>query len=333
MNYKNCRDRNIVIDYLRALGIILVILAHVNPPSIINNIRTFDVVMLVFLSGMCINSNDSYEFKRNLLNRIYKVVLPSWMVVVTICTLIYLGSIIFKSFSIKWSYFFNSFFFIDTNSIGFVWISKVFFFIALMIPVLKYGNRLIKSDEALYLLGYCVLFVASCCIEMVEYNILLNEYIVYLIQYSIIAMFGLRFSTNINNRGYYFPKNLFIISLTIFICCQIYYNSLFPSTYKYPPHIFWLSYGVILTIFVYHITNKIIEYTNKSSNNLLLWVSRNSFKIYISHIYCIWTSFFLEKVIKFHFPWIMKYFVILAMSSVITYLYNMIKIKYIYKKL
>ncbi len=40
------------IDFLRVLGTILVIMAHTGAPTLIQNIRTFDVSMLVFISGM-----------------------------------------------------------------------------------------------------------------------------------------------------------------------------------------------------------------------------------------------------------------------------------------
>ena len=46
LNYK-LRDYNI--DILRAIGSLLVILAHVRPPEIILNFRSFDVILLVFI--------------------------------------------------------------------------------------------------------------------------------------------------------------------------------------------------------------------------------------------------------------------------------------------
>lgn len=44
--------RDSTIDLLRVLGTLLVILAHVKIPKVMSEIRTFDVVLLVFISGM-----------------------------------------------------------------------------------------------------------------------------------------------------------------------------------------------------------------------------------------------------------------------------------------
>lgn len=45
------RKRYIYIDYLKVLGLLLVILAHVNCPSPLMQVRSFDVPLLVFVSG------------------------------------------------------------------------------------------------------------------------------------------------------------------------------------------------------------------------------------------------------------------------------------------
>lgn len=45
------RKRYIYIDYLKVLGLLLVMLAHVNCPSPLMQVRSFDVPLLVFVSG------------------------------------------------------------------------------------------------------------------------------------------------------------------------------------------------------------------------------------------------------------------------------------------
>ena len=44
--------RDSTIDLLRVLGTLLVIQAHVKIPKVMSEIRIFDVVLLVFISGM-----------------------------------------------------------------------------------------------------------------------------------------------------------------------------------------------------------------------------------------------------------------------------------------
>lgn len=45
-------QRNMTVDAMRCFGLLLIILAHVSPPDTLFQIRTFDVPMMVFISGM-----------------------------------------------------------------------------------------------------------------------------------------------------------------------------------------------------------------------------------------------------------------------------------------
>lgn len=59
------KQRNVAIDILKALGIILIILAHTCKSSIILQLRNFDVVLLVILSGYL--ALDSYKTNESFL--------------------------------------------------------------------------------------------------------------------------------------------------------------------------------------------------------------------------------------------------------------------------
>ena len=49
------KNRDYRIDNVRAIAMICIILAHCVAPSSINNLRSFDVITLVFLSGLVFN--------------------------------------------------------------------------------------------------------------------------------------------------------------------------------------------------------------------------------------------------------------------------------------
>ena len=44
--------REVSIDILKCIGLLLIILAHCSAPTFIDEIRNFDVVLLVILSGV-----------------------------------------------------------------------------------------------------------------------------------------------------------------------------------------------------------------------------------------------------------------------------------------
>lgn len=46
------KERDLSIDLMRAIGLLCVILAHVNPPATLMQIRCFDVPLMLFVSGL-----------------------------------------------------------------------------------------------------------------------------------------------------------------------------------------------------------------------------------------------------------------------------------------
>lgn len=49
-------DRDEYVDFLRSLGLLLLIIAHTRAPQWLTNIRTFDVPLMVFISALCYKS-------------------------------------------------------------------------------------------------------------------------------------------------------------------------------------------------------------------------------------------------------------------------------------
>ena len=73
----NNRDKKV--DVLKFIGTLLVILAHVNPPRILFDIRTFDVVALVFASGLTLKNIGGYKgYCKYILKRFKRLVVPAW---------------------------------------------------------------------------------------------------------------------------------------------------------------------------------------------------------------------------------------------------------------
>lgn len=46
-------ERNPYIDFLRAFGLLLLFVAHTNPPALLHALRTFDVPLMVVVSAIC----------------------------------------------------------------------------------------------------------------------------------------------------------------------------------------------------------------------------------------------------------------------------------------
>lgn len=76
------RKKNI--DILKSIGLICIILAHVNPPKIIFQARNFDVVLMIIISSylfFCSSSKiDSFSaYIQYVWKRIKRLLFPTWI--------------------------------------------------------------------------------------------------------------------------------------------------------------------------------------------------------------------------------------------------------------
>lgn len=319
------RDRTI--DYLRVIGTLLIILAHVSPPRLIGDIRTFDVTLLVFISGMSLKFSRYDGYAHYMLKRIKKLFVPTYVTITIILCMLALYSIKSQNFSLSWKYVLNSYLLIDSNSVGFVWIVKVYFFTALLTPMIIEVERKTNNSVLLFIILFAILIGVSWSIPFVDRCIFVKEYLIYAVQYSIIAMFGLRFCGN-KRAGIV----LFVIGLVVFAINQCIIGTFNPSAYKYPPHIYYLSYGLLVTLLLYYCLNRINikRYDGQKIESVITWVSKNSFTVYICHIYIIWATFVIERVV--HINWVVKYIVVLIGAFFLTYVLEFLKNKYKTKK-
>lgn len=132
------RKRDKSIDLLRTIGLMGVILAHVNAAPVIMKLRGFDVVLLVFVTGLSYiaSGGNQKNYISYLKKRFLRLCLPAWSF---LC--IYFILFRFLSFFNKtlpqytWKDYFGSFSFL--SGIGYVWIIGVYLLIAVMLPILE----------------------------------------------------------------------------------------------------------------------------------------------------------------------------------------------------
>ncbi len=287
------KNRDETIDILRVLGTLLVILAHVTPPKIVSEIRTFDVTMLVFISGMSLEYSKVTNYWTYIKRRFQKLCLPTYLTISIVLILLYIGGKVLNTHLLTTSYVMHSFLLIDRNSIGFVWIVKVYIFIAVLTPVIKNLVKLVRNTVIFYVIGFGSIAFATLIMKIMPYNVITHEYLFYIVQYAMIAAMGLKFVQS--NRCE--QVNSLVVCIVSFAICQLRYESFCPSVGKYPPQFYYLSYGLMSTVFLYLSLNKIgTRIRNKRGAKVISWMSANSFNIYICHIYYMWGYFLLDKI-------------------------------------
>jgi fucose 4-O-acetylase-like acetyltransferase len=190
-------DRDIRFDILRAIGLLCVILAHVSPPAILDQMRNFDVPLMVIVSSAVYGLSKSAKnrnYMSYLKDRFIRLVVPTWIFLLFFFLLAYLFSkLINKTFPFSVEIIITSFS-LDSG-IGYVWIIKVFLLTALVMPLLMNLYKATNSTTA-YLIIICMFYVFY---ELFYYiyshfgisSSILNNYFLYLLPYGCVAGFGL----------------------------------------------------------------------------------------------------------------------------------------------
>lgn len=311
-------QRDISIDYLRVLGTFLVILAHVLPPNIIQNIRTFDVVMLVYISALSMNIsyNPVTTYKDYLVKRIKRLYVPTAKLLVALFVLSYLACTIThrqQLFDIKT--IIHSFLLLE-DGLGYIWITRVYLLIAIFsFFIMKYRNNKHVILGCLILISVCICFLHN----LYGLNVVADSYLVIPISYILITLIAII----VENKRVY-EKWLFAVCLVIVLAYSIGHGKFDPNAYKYPPSLYYLSYGVGCTLIL-----KRIPYTQSS---IIEWLSKNSFNIYLMHIPCLLGMNFVAEHNTFFNFWCLKYLIVCLFSVAIPLIYFHVK-RHLYEKI
>lgn len=148
---------------MRTTGILLIILAHVQPPKVIFNLRTFDVPMMALLLGssFMLTQHNIEDFRKYVVyvrKRFIRLIIPAWkfitlLLLVAVVVTILLGSE--YPFSIKT--IFLSYTLI--SGFGYVWIIRIFFTVAVISPLIVWLVKVFNNiwKQALLVIGLIII--------------------------------------------------------------------------------------------------------------------------------------------------------------------------------
>ena len=291
----------------------MVILAHVNPPNIIFQLRNFDVVLLIIVSsylGYTTYKNNSYI--KYAFKRFERLIIPTWIFLILFFILSFLLNI--ENYSFKTI--------IDTfilnEGIGYVWVIRIYFLISLLVPLcLVISGK--KNKTCIYILTI-IIYVIYELLNTI--GIFENHIILYFFGYIIPCFVLIIVSLYLFSAS---KKSIFIFSILNFILFVLTGLYLYKKTgiiqltniHKYPFRIYYLSYALMLSslIILFFKNEKICKYFN---NRFVLFISKNSLWIYLWHILIV-TIVNNNNVI-----WILKYLIVLIVSLLITYTQSLV---------
>lgn len=319
-------QRDTRLDFMRALGTLTIIVPHVLSPDLLVQVRTFDVVMLVFVSGMsyayqAVNKR-KIEYYQYVKKRCIKLLYPTLILIFTVFISINLASVAFgKGMHYHMHDLLNSLFLFE-EGIGYVWIIKVYLGLALIAPFSWGFIRKLKGNiQLLVMCGsiYIIYFLIRA-IEPIIYSpilsVLLEEYIYYIVAYAIPFFIGMYLGKNKNRiRSLLFWSILCFAFTQIFIIIQG--GGFEPNFYKYPPELYYLSYGISCSVIIYYMV------PNMAPTKITLvikWLSKNSLVFYLVHVFwVVWLTTAINslKLTIIDIFW-MKYILVVLLTTVTT---------------
>ncbi|MGB6170259.1 MAG: acyltransferase [Geitlerinemataceae cyanobacterium] len=313
-------DRDLRFDYLKVIGLLCIILAHTEPGDVIDQIRNFDVPLMVMVSGALFSNSAQtkpYKLKDYVIQRFWRLMAPVWCFFIFYFSFASFNSWMReKEYPYDWHDILGTFSTLD--GIGYVWVIRVFLIIAVLSPgLLKLSQSIQENKKKLY--GAIGIFLFYECVATwvenwdtsdiykniavvpgtlfyITQNILIGKILFYAIAYSFVFLIGIwlrdlsRKSTQVLSRV--FGLIFFILGLLYFLNEGEFIRT---QDYKYPPQLYYLSYALFMAILLYlgiDYLHKKQKLSNRYINQWIVFISSSSLWVYLWHI------FFLEYSAK-----------------------------------
>lgn len=277
--------RHFVFDLLRLVGLFSIVLAHVDPPDVLWAIRSFDVPLMVLVSGAVFQigfARRTIELGTYFRKRAFRLLAP----VYAFLTFYFIVSAFVLPGRFHGRMIWRTFLLLD--GIGYVWIIRVFLFAALAAPFLFVWRRRIPPSSFLALLGsiYLVhelLFAWFSALPSFRGSDLVEFTVFYFLPYSVIFGLGLLWP------GMSGPR-----ALAIGVLCLVVGGGLRGAFWgmplvtlmhdqKYPPHLLYFWYGLGVSHVLYAAASSLPKFS-PATTLAIEWISASSLWIYLWHI-------------------------------------------------
>lgn len=308
MNNFKMKDRNYTLDILKIIALVCIILAHINPASVVFQIRNFDVPLMIIISvilSVDYINNKNFKYIPYILKRIKRLVIPTW---IFLSIYFFINFILGNMYSLKTilvSY-------LLIGGMGYIWIIRIYIYVAIVSPIVNWlQNRLKRWQYILFFILHYFLYTL-----VIEYTqgfegiakILINVTVIDFIGYTFIVAVAI-FISNLNN------KNKFITGLiwgVLFIVLAFKYKFTQTQAFKYPLRLYYLSYAFSISLILYAVIDEIIIRFKFKINRGVIYISNNSLWIYLWHI--IYIPIINKLFLEINFGYILRCILIVIIS-------------------
>lgn len=282
--------RDLYIDFLRFLGLSLIILVHVNPSVYIIQVRCFDVPLMLFVSGLTTSTSLYCRYVDYMTRRTKRLILPVWIFLAAYLPVLYFVQfIILPEQYLTGEMILRSFLLLD-NSIGYVWIIRVFLIVMLITPFIQRLNNRIKKN---YLFAFLLVstFVVLECIHLIGLQCdkvgLISFVVVDIVQYGLAYSIPFILGARCRNAKKIEQRKLlaFITAVSIVFLICYFYNYGIPiritPDFKTPPHSYYIIYGCFVSVILWQMKKMISKW---GTNRYFILLGQNTIWIYLWHM-------------------------------------------------
>lgn len=272
------QTRDISIDILRAVALFGLIAAHVTSSDFVFQLRSFDVPMMVFLSGVVYSASKttSSKYITYVFKRFIRIIIPTWIFIV-----FYFGFIKHDAIVTIISRF-------NLLTDWFVWIMRVFFVIAIIAPIIsKFLDSISTINCYKYLFVLLLLNEILCRLPIAfgssaEINVIIIMNVAYMLIFSLGYIVN---RTNIKT----IHVLIVLFAMLYIISAAWYFNRtgdyVLTNTQKYPPRLYYLSYAFVWIYGLWVLKGTITKQARKLHlDRFLSFVGSHTMWIYFWHI-------------------------------------------------
>lgn len=232
---------------------------------------------MVFLSAVCSKNfnTENFNYFDYFTKRCMRLIFPVWIFL----SLYYVGVYIFY-FLPPHAEILSGYMLLSDR---YVWIIRILVLLSLMAPFLY------KLTEKVMPLNLLLILCISCIICEVTFSIQNNKWVnltLMTIPYGIIYLLGMNIASLSRKQivGLIFAISFVLIGIAIYLFMKE--GHFVPtSNYKYPPQIYYLSYAVAFTLFLWVSRDKIQSFlTSLHLVAFFKYVGRHTYWLYLWHI-------------------------------------------------
>ena len=285
-------SRNIRLDVLRVIGVLVIVIAHADPPAFLAQLRNFGTPLLIVVSGLTfayIYAERTLHARDFFKRRLARLLFPVWLFLSVFFGIFLLADVLLgKEFPFARDEVLLTF--ALYGGIGYVWIFKVYVYLALMTPfALRFSASAISNSRYLALLAIALslnwLLVAwvhgSSDARSTE---VLDALLFVIVPYAVLYLYGMRLSS-LKTSTILLISAVALVVFYAMAAARMDEVGVFVPTQadKYPPGPYYLSYALAAVNLVY-LGARAVPPMSRFLRSAIIWLSANAMWIYLWHI-------------------------------------------------